>query len=146
MRSAYALALFLAAAPAFAQDAAAPTGDAAKGEGVFRQCQACHVVADADGNVLAGRSGRVGPNLFGINGSAAGAQEGFRYSELMHEAAEKGLVWNEETFVAYVQNPTNFLREYSGESGGRSNMTFQLRKEEDAVNLWAYIVSLAPAE
>jgi len=142
MRKAIALTLALAS-PALADD---PTGDAAKGEAAFRQCQACHIVADADGNVLAGRSGRTGPNLYGIAGRAAGSVEGFRYSELMHEAAEKGLVWDEETFVAYVQNPTNFLKEASGEDSGRSNMTFMVRKPDDAVNLWAYLVSLAPAQ
>ena len=143
MRTAIALTLALAAAPALAQD---PTGDAAAGEAAFRQCQSCHVVQDAEGNTLAGRNGRTGPNLYGIAGRTAGAVEDFRYSDLMEEAEEAGLVWNEETFAAYVQDPTTYLREATGENGGRSNMTFKVRKPEDAVNLWAYLVSLAPAE
>lgn len=143
MRTAIALTLALAAAPALAQD---PTGDAAAGEAAFRQCQSCHVVQDAEGNTLAGRNGRTGPNLYGIAGRTAGAVEDFRYSDLMEEAEEAGLVWNEETFAAYVQDPTTYLREATGEDGGRSNMTFKVRKPEDAVNLWAYLVSLAPAE
>lgn len=136
--------LALCAAPALAQEAAAPTGDAAAGEAAFRQCATCHHVVAADGTVLAGREQvKTGPNLYGIAGRAAAAQEGFRYGEGIKAAAEAGLVWDEANFVKFVQDPSAFLKEVTGDASARSNMTFKLRKEEDAVNLYAYLASLA---
>jgi len=70
-----AAALTLLAAPAFADGHA--SGDAAAGQEQFeRQCVSCHVVADADGNVLAGRAAKTGPNLYGLSGRLPGSVEG----------------------------------------------------------------------
>ena len=53
------VALALLAAPAFA-DGHSASGDAAAGEEQFkRQCVSCHIVADADRNVLAGRAAKI---------------------------------------------------------------------------------------
>ena len=140
------VAAILAAPMAFADShEAGPSGDAEAGEASFRACIACHVVTDPDGNVLAGRNGRTGPNLYAIDGRAAGSVEGFRYGPGMVAAAETGLVWDEEHFAAYVPNATNFLREITGDSRARSAMSPQRVSEEDTANLWAYLVSLAPA-
>ena len=54
-------------------------GDPAAGEKAFRQCQTCHVVADAGGNVLAGKNAKTGPNLFGVVGRTAGTEPDFAY-------------------------------------------------------------------
>lgn len=132
----------LAAGAAFADGHA--SGDAAAGESAFRQCQSCHVVADADGNVLAGRAAKTGPNLYGLLGRTAGTVDGFRYGDDLVAAGEGGLVWDEASFVEYAQDPTAFLRATLDDNGARSKMTFKVRKEEDAVNLWAFIVSLSP--
>lgn len=132
----------LVAAPALADDAVMASGNAEDGEKVFRQCIACHVVQDDEGELLAGRAGKTGPNLYKIADRPAGSVEGFRYSKGMTEAAEKGLVWTEETAVPYLQDPTGFLREFSGDASARSNMTLKLRKPEDAANVYAYLVSL----
>lgn len=140
-RTAVLFACALTAFPAYADD---PTGDAEAGEAAFRRCVSCHVVKDAEGNVLAGRNGRTGPNLYGISGRIAGSVEDFRYSAGLKAAAEIGLAWDEESFVAYVQDPTAFVREKTEDGSLRSNMTFKVRKEEDAVNLYAYLVSLSP--
>lgn len=133
-----AAAVALGAGSAMAQE-----GNADAGEQVFNQCQACHVVTDDDGNTLAGRAGRTGPNLYGLPGRVAGTVEDFRYSSSMQEAGEAGLAWNQEDFVAYVQDPTGFLKEHLGDDGARGKMVFQLRDEEDAANVWAYLVSLS---
>lgn len=132
----------LALAPAAWADGHA-SGDAAAGEAAFRQCIACHIVQNDAGETLAGRNARTGPNLYQIAGRAIGAQEGFRYSPALTAASEAGLVWEEENFVAYVQDPTGYLREALDDSSARGAMAFRVRSEEDALNLYAYLVSLA---
>ena len=144
-----ALAAGLMAAPAYAESHAVdltPTGDAAAGEGAFRQCVACHVVATPEGETLAGRRAQTGPNLYQMVGRTAGTVEGFRYSDAMVAAGEAGLIWDEASFVAYVQDPTGYLREVLDDSGARGQMAFRVRAEEDAVNLYAYLYSLSPPE
>lgn len=81
------------------------------------------IVDDAGETIVKG--GRTGPNLYGIIGRAAGSVEDFRYKKSIEEAGEKGLVWDEASFEAYVQDPTGFLREYLDDSGARSGMTLQ---------------------
>jgi cytochrome c len=131
------LSAMLLALPAQASD-----GDPAKGERVFNQCQACHVVEAPDGEVLAGRAGKLGPNLYGIAERPAASLEGFKYGDDIVKAGEMGLVWDKENFVEYLKNPTDFLREYTEDKSARSAMSFRLRKEEDAENVYAYIKSL----
>ena len=65
-------ALLALSVPAFA------AGDAAKGEREFNKCKACHMIQAADGTDIV-KGGKTGPNLYGVIGRAAGAQEGFRY-------------------------------------------------------------------
>lgn len=131
-----------AAAPVLADDHA--SGDPEAGEKAFRQCKACHMIVDDDGNNIV-RGGRVGPNLYGIVGRTAGSIEDFRYSDLLAAAGEQELAWDEESFVGYVQDPTGWLKDYTGEDG-RGKMSYMVRKEEDAVNVWAYLASVGPDE
>ena len=130
-----------AALPALAGGHA--TGDAEAGEKAFRQCKACHSIIDADGGEVM-KGGKVGPNLFGVPGRTAGTFDGFKYKKSIVAAGEGGLVWDEANFVAYVQDPTAFLKETTGDNSARSGMSFKVRKVEDAVNLWAYIASVSP--
>jgi cytochrome c len=132
-------ALGLLAAPAFAE------GDIASGEKLFNQCQTCHIVADADGKVLAGRNAKTGPNLYAIVGRKAGSYPDFKYGDDMIAAGEKGLVWDEEQFVAYVQDPSAFLKAYLDDKKAKGKMMFKVKKESDAADLYAFISSLAPA-
>ena len=138
----YAAATALLATPVFA-DGHAATGDAQAGEAQFaRQCVACHVVADADGEVLAGRNARTGPNLYGIAGRALGAVEDFRYGDAIVELGEAGTVWTEENFVAYVQDPTGWLRETLDDNRARGKMAYRVRNAEDALNMYAFLATL----
>ncbi len=123
-----------------AQDA---TGDVAEGETAFRQCVTCHVVTDPNGNRLAGRNGRTGPNLYGIAGRPAGSIEGFRYSPALTAMAEAGIEWDEAGFVAFVQDPTGHVRATTGDNSLRSAMSYRVRSAEDALNIYAYLASLA---
>lgn len=133
----------LVAVPAIAQEA---SGDAAAGEKAFRQCITCHVVVNDAGETLAGRNAQVGPNLYRVPGRHAGAVEGFKYSDSMAAAGKKGLIWTEEEFVKYVQDPTGYLRGYLGDDKARGAMTHKVRKEEEAIDVYAYLVSLGVSE
>ena len=129
------------ALPAFAGGHLTASGDAEAGEKAFRQCVSCHVVVNEAGETLAGKKARTGPNLYGIIGNTFGNQD-FKYSKLVQAAnAKEDLIVDEATFVGYVSDPTKYLNEVTGE-GGRAKMTFKVRKEEDAINLYAYLSSL----
>lgn len=132
------------AAPAFADGHASTQGDAAAGEEQFnRQCVACHIVADASGEVLAGRNARTGPNLYAIAGRAKGSVEDFRYGDSLIELGEGGSVWTEESFVAYVQDPTGYLREALDDRRARGKMSYQVREEAQAYDIYAYLAQFS---
>jgi len=107
-------AMLALAAPALAE------GDAAAGEKEFRKCKSCHMIESPAGESIV-KGGRVGPNLYGIIGRTAGTVEDFRYGEALAAKGEEGLVWDEENIVEYMKDPAEFI-------GGRSKMTFKLRK------------------
>jgi cytochrome c len=99
----------------------AAEGDAEAGERVFNRCRACHVV-DQEQN-------RVGPHLVGIYGREAGSVEGYRYSPAL---ADSGIVWDDETIAAYVEDPRGFI------PGNR--MAFPgIRNEQEIADLLAYL-------
>lgn len=125
----------LLAVPAFAE------GDAEKGEKGFNKCKSCHMIESAEGDTIV-KGGRTGPNLYGIVGRQAGSVEGFRYGDDLVAAGEAGLVWNEENFLTYVQDPRAFLREYLDDSKAKSKMTFKLKKGGE--DIYAYLVSVGP--
>ncbi|WP_292290862.1 cytochrome C [Marivita sp.] len=119
---------------AFAQDVEA-------GEREFNKCKSCHMIVAEDGTEIV-RGGRTGPNLWNVIGRQAGTVEDFRYGDAIVEAGEQGLVWNEETFTAYVQDPKGFLAEYLDDSSVRSKMSFRLRSGMEDV--YAYLASVSP--
>ena len=97
-------------------------GDAAKGERVFNKCKSCHTLEQGGKNKL-------GPNLFGFLGRAAGAVEGFKYSKAM---LESGIVWDEEALDAYLEKPKDLVP--------RTKMAFPgLRNEQQRADLIAYL-------
>lgn len=133
----------LMSVPAFAQDV---TGDAAAGQEQFeRQCVACHVVINEAGETLAGRNAQTGPNLYGVVGRTPGSYPDFEYGEDMVAYGATGVVWEEENFVGYVQDPTDFLRTALDDRRARGKMAFQVRDEQEAHDIYAYLASLAPA-
>jgi cytochrome c len=110
-----------AAAPAAAVAYASLTGDAAKGEKVFVQCKACHVLEEGQN--------RVGPSLHAIIGRTAGQVAGFNYS-----AANKGSgkVWNEETLYTYLENPQAAIP-------GTKMIFAGLKQPQDRADVIAYL-------
>ena len=146
----FAVAAALVAAPALAQDAVTPdatlfTGSPEAGLEAFnRQCSACHVVVNDAGETLAGRAAKVGPNQWNLAYNLVGHDPDFDYSDPILQLHEAGEHWTEEKFVTYVQDPTSWLREATGDRRARSKMAFQLRDEDAAHDLWAYFVSISP--
>jgi cytochrome c len=103
-------------------------GDAQKGEKIFKKCKACHAVGE-------GAKNKVGPVLTGIVDSEAGQNPDFKYSSAMVEAAEDGLIWDEENLGAFLTKPKGFMK--------KTKMSFAgLRKESEVANIIAYLRSV----
>jgi len=109
-------------------------GDVAKGEAVFKRCSACHAIGE-------GAKNRVGPQLNGIIGRAAGGDPDYAYSAAMKKAGEDGLVWTPEEL-------RNFLSAPKKKIPGNKMALAGISKPGDLDNLIAYIESAAskPAE
>ncbi|EYD73062.1 c-type cytochrome [Limimaricola hongkongensis] len=126
--------------------APAQAQDIANGEMQFgRQCVACHVVRDPEGQVLAGRTARTGPNLHGLEGRVIGSVEGFRYGDALGELRARDVTWNEERFLGYVQDPTAWLRRTLDDRRARGKMAYRVRDPQDAADIYAYLRSLSGA-
>jgi len=115
----------------FASGLAHADGDAAKGEKRFAQCKACHSL-DAGKN-------KVGPSLHGLFGRQAGSAEGYKYSEDLAAAGEKGLKWDEEQVFAYLEDPSAFLKKYLGKDKVHNKMKNKFKKEDFREDVIAYL-------
>ncbi|WP_226628759.1 c-type cytochrome [Alloyangia pacifica] len=102
-------------------------GDAAKGEKVFRKCQACHMVGEDAEN-------RVGPVLTGVVGREIAAVEDFDYSDALQELAAADGTWTPEELSAFLEKPRDFAK--------GTKMSFAgLRKEEERADVIAYLAT-----
>lgn len=119
------LLLGLAAAVLGLAPRAQAEGDKVKGATVFRQCAICHQAGP-------GAANKVGPQLNGLFGRAAGTAAGFTYSPAMVKAGKDGLVWNEETLARYLRNPQGLVKGNRMPFGG-------LRNNDDIANVIAYL-------
>ncbi len=96
--------------------------DATAGEGVFRQCRACHAVGPEARNL-------VGPVLNGLEGRKSGTIGGYEYSPANKNS---GIVWNEATFKEYIANPLVKIP-------GTKMQFIGIKNEKEAGDLWAYL-------
>lgn len=133
------LAAMSMAAPAFAE------GDPVAGEREYNKCKACHMIQDPDGNTVV-QGGRTGPNMWGIIGSKIASEEGFRYGPGITAMAEAhpDAVWDVASLDKYLENPTDYVREHSGDAAARSLMTFRLADGPGKDNLIAYLMTVSP--
>lgn len=124
--------LFLMATTAFAD------GDAAKGEGVFKKCKACHKIGE-------GAKNATGPLLNNVIGRVAGTVDGYSYKPSMVAAGAAGLIWTEELVADYLEDPKAFLRAFLNDSAASTKMTLKLKKEDDREDVAAYLATLSAA-
>jgi cytochrome c len=96
-----ALVSVVAAAPAFA-------ADAAHGKQVFAQCAACH----------SDKPDAIGPSLKGVYGRKSGSLSDFRYSNAMLRA---NLTWDDANLHAYIKDPQAKVPGNHMPFGGLSN-------------------------
>lgn len=121
--------LVTAAAPEVALAESHITGDAEKGERVFRKCKACHQVGPEAEN-------KVGPVLNGIVDRAAGSVDDFAYSDTLKQMAADDTVWTPENLDAFLENPREFAK--------GTKMAFAgLRKESERADVIAYLATFA---
>ena len=114
--------LVLVVAALAASVGGAKAQDAAAGEGVFRQCRACHAIGPEARNL-------VGPLLNGLDGRKSGTIEGFSYSDANKNS---GITWNEATFKEYIVNP-------AAKIPGTKMSFVGVKNEKDIADLWAYL-------
>jgi cytochrome c len=98
--------------------------DVGKGAKVFKKCSACHKL-EAGAN-------STGPTLYGVVGRAVASEAGFGYSGAMQA---KGGDWTPEALDAFLTKP-------SADVSGTSMSFAGLKKQNDRVNLIAYLDSL----
>lgn len=90
---------FAASAPA-PNAAAAPVGDAVRGEKRFKAiCGTCHTIDPAKKSI--------GPHLKGVIGRKAGAVSGYSYSASMKNS---GIVWDAAKLDPYLARPSEVVR------------------------------------
>jgi cytochrome c len=107
--------------------AAADPALVAEGEKLFRQCQTCHQIGE-------GAVNRTGPHLNAIMGRVAGTVEGFRYSNVFAGFADEGMVWDNDSMAAFLEDPKGFAK--------GTRMSFRgLSKPEDLAAMNAYLSS-----
>lgn len=100
------------------------SADAAAGERLFRQCQACHKIED-------GANG-TGPHLYGIVGRTVDAVDGYAYSGALEVVAD---VWTPENLSAFLENPRSF-------APGTKMSYAGMKSVEDRANLIAWLDGL----
>ncbi len=124
MNKAKIIVVALASVLALTSGAAMAAGDAAKGKKVFKKCKACH-------SIKAGKK-KVGPSMFGIVGSKAGAVKGYKYSKAMKAS---GLTWDEATLDKFLKKPKKLIK--------KTKMGFPgLKKDAQRADLIAYLKTL----
>lgn len=112
----------LAAAIAVAAATHALAGDPEAGAKVFKKCQACHAVGE-------GAQNKVGPELNGIFGRAAGSVPDYNYTDANKNS---GIVWTPEIFTEYIKSPRTYIP-------GTAMAFAGLKKDQEIEDIIAYL-------
>jgi cytochrome c len=108
------------------------TADVAAGKSVSVKCMQCHYL-DKGGSALAG------PPLFSVLGRDIGSSSGFRYSTGAGSLSSLEGAWTYEKLDRFLERPTGFA------PGTAMNFP-GIRRQEDRVNLIAYLRTLTSGE
>ncbi len=115
------------------------TGDAAKGEAVFKKCQSCHTIN-------AGGAMGIGPNLHAVMGEGVAARAGFAFSE---DLKKHGGKWDWATMDAWLKSPKAFApgtkMTFAGLSDGQDRANVILYLNAQGSNLPLPAAPAAPA-
>jgi cytochrome c len=106
---------------------AAQAQDVAAGENSFKKCLPCHAIGE-------GAKNKVGPVLNGLEGRKSGTVEGYSYSDANKNS---GITWNKDVFLEYIKDPRAKIP-------GTKMIFPGIKNENEANNLWAYLVSFGP--
>lgn len=101
------------------------TADAAKGEGEFRACKACHKLEDG--------ANSTGPHLWGLIDRPIASVDGFGYSDAL--LALQGENWTPQHLNDWIHDPKGYAP--------GNKMTYKGMKDiEDRANLIAYLATI----
>lgn len=104
--------------------------DVAKGQAIFKKCEACHTGDKGGAN-------KVGPNLYGIVDRPVASHEGFSYSAGMKEFSKGGSEkWTYDHLYHFLKKPKDYVK---GTAMGFAG----LPKEDERGDLLAYLQTLA---
>ena len=105
-----------------------PAADVAAGETVHKRCLQCHDFSNGGPN-------KIGPNLWSVVGGKHAHAAGFSYSTAIQALADK--TWGYDELDQFVKNPKVAM------PGTKMNFP-GLSKQQDRVNLIAYLRTLSP--
>ena len=130
-KSAYQVATETTVASTASAETSSGTGDimavfastsAAEGAKVFKQCLACHSIAEGGKN-------KIGPALWGVLGRQAGSLPDYKYSKAM---AAHGKKWSFEEMDGFLLKPKNWIK--------GTKMSYDgLKKEKDRAAVILYM-------
>ncbi|GLS88148.1 cytochrome c2 [Cypionkella aquatica] len=132
------LALLALATPALSTSARAE-GDAAKGEKLFKRCQACHAIIAPDGSVTQ-MGGKTGPNLYGVVGRPIGSYAEFSYGSGLAALNAKGQIWDQAMLADYITNPTAWVKQQTQDPSAAAKMSFKMAS--GAADMAAYLATI----
>ena len=130
-KSAYQVATVDTAASTTSTETSSGTGDimaifastsAAEGAKVFKQCLACHSIAEGGKN-------KIGPALWGVLGRQAGSLPDYKYSKAM---AAYGKKWSFEEMNGFLLKPKDWIK-------GTKMSYAGLKKEKDRAAVILYM-------
>ena len=130
-KSAYQVATETTVASTASAETSSGTGDimavfastsAAEGAKVFKQCLACHSIAEGGKN-------KIGPALWGVLGRQAGSLPDYKYSKAM---AAHGKKWSFEEMDGFLLKPKNWIK-------GTKMSYAGLKKEKDRAAVILYM-------
>ncbi|WP_073328032.1 c-type cytochrome [Wenxinia saemankumensis] len=99
------------------------SGDAASGEGLFRNCRSCHAVAPGEN--------MTGPTLHGVVGRGIDTVPDYAYSGALEQLGD---VWSPEVLFAFLEDPR-------GTAPGTKMTYAGMRDPQDRADLIAWLAT-----